>query len=75
MAVLINKISKLFPKRFSVFPGKLFQKFKIKEKDTLEKYPTTYQIIAQTMKSLLSYSVFSINMKAQEARNMSRKKR
>lgn len=31
--------------------------------------------MAQTMKSLLSYSVFSINMKAQEARNMSRKKR
>lgn len=31
--------------------------------------------MAQTMKSLLSYSVFSINRKAQEARNMSRKKR
>lgn len=31
--------------------------------------------MAQTMKYLLSYSVFSINMKAQEARNMSGKKR
>ena len=31
--------------------------------------------MAQTMKTLLSYSVFSINIKAQEARNMSRKKR
>ena len=31
--------------------------------------------MAQTMKTLLSYSVFSINIKAQEARNMSGKKR